>query len=79
MSTKVLPALLLNNKIARTRIPTINHEIGNKVHQELEAHDKIIKDKMKKYFDNWYHTKNRQMHIGDGVLVKQPRINKLIK
>ena len=52
MSTKVLPALLLNNKLARTRIPTINHEIGNKVHQKLEAHDKIIKDKMKKYFDN---------------------------
>ena len=36
-----------------------------------------MKVKMKKYFDNRYHTKNRQMHIGDCVLVKQPRINKL--
>ena len=36
---------------------TINHQIGNKVYQKLEAHDKIIKDKMKKYFDNRYHTK----------------------
>ena len=32
---------------------------------------------MKKYFDSRYHTKNRQMHIGDCVLVKQPRLNKL--
>ena len=37
MSTKVPPALLLNNKTPRTKIPTT---------------DKIIKDKMKKYFDN---------------------------
>ena len=32
---------------------------------------------MKKNFDSRYHTKNRQMHIGDCVLVKQPRLNKL--
>ena len=32
MSTKVPPALLLNNKTPRTKIPTINHEIGNSVH-----------------------------------------------
>ena len=78
MSTKVPTALSLNSKIPRTKIPTINHEIDNKVHQKLKADDKIMKDKMKKYFYNRYHTKNRQMHIGDGVLVKQPRINKLM-
>ena len=77
MSTKVPPALLLNNKIPRIKIPTINREIDNRVHQKLEAHERIIKDKMKKYFDSRYHTKNRQMHIGDCVLVKQPRLNKL--
>ena len=77
MSTKVPPTLLLNNKIPRTKIPTINHKIDNRVHQKLEAHDRIIKDKMKKYFDSRYHTKNRQMHIGDCVLVKQLRLNKL--
>ena len=49
MSTEVPPALLLNNKIPRTQIPTINHEIDNKVHQKLKAHDKIMKDKMKNY------------------------------
>ena len=65
MSTKVPPALLLNKKIPRTKIPTINYEIGNKVHQKLEAHDKIMNDKMKKYFDNRYHTKNCQMLMGD--------------
>ena len=31
---------------------------------------------MRKYFDNWYHTKNWQIHIGDCVLVKQLRLNK---
>ena len=51
MSTKVPPALLLNNKIPRTSMPTINHEIDNRVHQKLEAHDRIIMDEMKKYFD----------------------------
>ena len=65
MSTKVPPALLLNNKIPRTKIPTINHKIDNRVHQKLEAHDKIIRDEMKKYFDNRYHIKNGQMYIGD--------------
>ena len=57
MSTKVLSALLLNNKIPRTKIPTINPQIDNKVHQKLEAHDKIMKDKLKKYFNNRYHKK----------------------
>ena len=45
MSTKVPPALLLNNKIPRTKILTINHKIGKGVHQKLEAHDKIMNDK----------------------------------
>ena len=52
MSAKVPPALLLNKKIPKGRILTINYEIDNKVHQKLEVHDKIMKDKMKKYFDN---------------------------
>ena len=60
MSTKLPPALLLNNKIPRTKIPTINHEIDNKIHQKLEVRDKIMKDKMKKYFNNRYDTKNCQ-------------------
>ena len=77
MSTKVPPALLLNNKIPRTKIPTVNHKTDKGVYKKLEAHDKIMKDKMKKYFDNRYQTKNRQIHIGDHVLVKQPRLNKL--
>ena len=52
VSTKVSPSLLLNNEIPRTKTQTINHEIYNKVHQKLEAHGKITKDKMKKYSDN---------------------------
>ena len=50
------PALLLNNKIPRTKITAINYEIDNRIHQKLEAHAKIMKDKMKKYFDNGYNT-----------------------
>ena len=56
MSAKVPRALLLNNKVPRTKIPTIIHEIDNKVHQKLKAHNKVMKDKMKKYFDNRHHT-----------------------
>ena len=37
MSTKVPLALLLNNKILRTKIPTINHEINNKEAQEIRS------------------------------------------
>ena len=70
MSTKVPPALLLNNKIPKTKIPAVNHEIDAGVHQKLEAHDKIMKDKMKKYFGNRYQTKNRQIHMRDRALVK---------
>ena len=76
MSTKVPPALLLNNKIPRTNIPTANHKIDKPAHQKLEAHDKVMKDKMKKYSDNEYRTKTHQIHIGDHVLVKQPRSDK---
>ena len=72
MSTKVPPALLLNSKLPRTKIPTVNHEIG-----KGGVHYKIMKDKMEKYFDNRYQTKNRQIYIGDRVLVKQQRLNKL--
>ena len=64
------PALLLNNKIPKTKIPAVNHEIDAGVHQKLEAHDKIMKDKMKKYFGNRYQTKNRQIHMRDRALVK---------
>ena len=78
MFTKVPPAMLLNNKIARTKIPRINHEIDNGVYQKLEAHGKIMKGKMNKYFDNQYRTKNCQMHIEDCVFVKSQRVNKLI-
>ena len=77
MSTKVPSALLLNNKIPRTKIPKVNHEIDKGVHKKLEAHDKIMKDKIKKYFDNRYRTKNREIHIGDRAFVKQPRLKKL--
>ena len=68
---------MLKSKIPRTKIQTTDHEIDNRVHHKFEAHDKIIKDKMKKYFNNQYHIKNCQMHIGNCVLVKQPRLNKL--
>ena len=37
MSTKVPPALLLNNKIPRTKIPIVNHEIDKGVYQKLES------------------------------------------
>ena len=70
ISTKVPLALLLNNKIPRTKIPVINHEIDNGVYQKLEAHGKIMKGKMNKYFDNRFRKKNRQMHTEDCVFVK---------
>ena len=78
MSTKVPPAMLLNNKIPRTKIPRISHEIDNEVYQKLEAHGKIMKGKMNKYFDNRYRTKNRQMHTEGCDFVKQQRLIKLI-
>ena len=65
MSTKVPPALLLNNKIPRTKIPAVNHKIDKGVRQKLQAHDKIMQDKLKKHFDNQYQMKNRQIDIGD--------------
>ena len=37
MSTKVPPALLLNNKIPRTKVPIVNHEIDKGVYQKLES------------------------------------------
>ena len=78
MSTKVPQAFLLNKKMPRTKLPTINQEMFYKVYQKLKAHGKIMKDKMKEYFDNRYHKKNRQIQIRNCVLVKQSKISKLL-
>lgn len=78
MYTKVPQAFLLNNKIQRTKIPPINQEMYFKVYQKFKAHGKIMKDKIKRYFDNRYHKKNRQIQIKNFVLVRQPKISKLL-
>lgn len=75
---KIQQAFLLNNKIQRIKIPPINQEMYFKVYQKFKAHGKIMKDKMKGYFDNRYHKKNRQIQIKNFVLVKQPKISKLL-
>lgn len=75
---KIQQAFLLNNKIQRIKIPPINQEMYFKVYQKFKAHGKIMKDKMKGYFHNRYHKKNRQIQIKNFVLVKQPKISKLL-
>ena len=56
----------------------LSPNMSNKVPPALLLNnDKIMKDKMKKSFDNLYNTKIYQMRVGDCVLMKHPRINKL--
>ena len=77
-TTKVPPAQLLYNREMRGKLPSLprNHKIINR-HREAKENQIKAKDKGKEYADQRRATKSSNIKVGDTVLVKQKKKNKL--
>ena len=76
-TTKVSPFELLMNRKPNTKVPQLATSPTTSIHQELCEADKQAKQKMKYYADRQRHTKPHDFVVGDIVLVKQTKSNKL--
>ena len=77
-TTKVPPAQLLYNREMRGKLPLLprNHKVINR-HREAEENQIKAKDKGKEYADQRRATKSSNIKVGDTVIVKQQKKNKL--
>ena len=75
-TTGISPAEALFGRKIKTRLPEPEAAVPN-IDAELRHNDSEKKTKMKVYADNKRHTKLSDLQIGDSVLVRQPKENKL--
>ena len=73
-TTGMTPAELLLGRALKTRVPEI---IPSKPNRKVQIRDRKQKEKMKYYADLRRNAKDGNLKIGDDVLVKQPKQNKL--
>ena len=74
-STKTSPAMLLMNRPLRDKIPGITHV--TEIFQEAKKNDEWRKGKSKKYYDERNRVAQHSVQVGDHVLLKQEKTNKL--
>eukprot|EP00794_Sanderia_malayensis_P001428 gene1428-biopygen1178 len=76
--TKVPPAEMLFNRQIRGRLPVLHnrHQIVDR-HQEARNNQEANKEKSRNYANQRRHAKQSNLHVGDTVLVKKPKANKL--
>ena len=73
-ATKIAPARMMFGRTTKHLLPHI--PITN-YNNQIDNYDKHFKTKSKSYTDRKRHTKSRKIQIGDQVLVKQRKRNKL--
>ena len=71
------PAELLFNRKIHTKLPELVLENDADIHQELKKKDRKAKSKMKEYADNRSRAMTSEIKVGDTVLVRQQKENKL--
>lgn len=72
------PAELLFGREIRTKLPDANRQINNNItDHEVRQRDKAAKQRMKDYSDQRHHHVPSMIKVGDKVLIKQQRKNKL--
>ena len=76
-STNMSPSEVLMNRKIRTKVPQIYKVANAKIDTELQQTDEKSKRIMKTYADKQRNVKPHGFHIGDTVLVKQQKNNKL--
>ena len=75
-STKILPHEALTGRQMRTALPELKATHKKPLH-DLKANDNTAKLLQKKYADSYRHTAQHNLQIGDTVLVRQQKQNKL--
>ena len=76
-TTKVPPAELLFNRVVNGMLSTLLKETVKNRHKEARNNEQHCKEYNKQYADNKRHAKDSNIKVGDHVLVKQDRENKL--
>ncbi|CAB3993128.1 Retrovirus-related Pol poly from transposon [Paramuricea clavata] len=76
-TTKVPPAQLLFNRNIQGKLPTITPTLIVNRHSEAQANQGQQRDKAKQYADKRRHARPSNIKVGDQVLVKQGKRNKL--
>lgn len=76
-TTQLAPAQMLFNRSINTKLPQFTTENSSATHQELVHRDAFDKGKMKENTDRAKRAKTSEIIMGDTVLVKQHKQNKL--
>ena len=76
-STKISPTELLFNRPTKGKLPCLLKPVSSKKHREARHNDLKAKLKMKEYQDAQSHEKPSPITVGNTVIVKQPKRNKL--
>ncbi|XP_028417604.1 uncharacterized protein K02A2.6-like [Dendronephthya gigantea] len=76
-TTKVPPSELIFNRVVKGKLPMISKRNIVNRHKQARENDKAGKEYNKQYADNRRKTKHRNIAVGDSVLVRQRKQNKL--
>ncbi len=76
-TTKVPPAELLFNRVINGKLPTLSKETVKNRHAEAKNNEQHCQKYNKEYADKRRNAKDSTIQVGDYVLVKQDRQNKL--
>ena len=76
-STKLPPSTLMFRRHTNFTIPAANTPVEENIHQQARERLEESKLQRKEYHDKRTNAKDRDIHIGDNVIVKQRKSNKL--
>ena len=68
------PSELLNGRKLKSTLPRVQHDEAS---PEIRQADATRKEKMKEYADKCRNAKSTDLSVGDKVLIKQPKENKM--
>lgn len=74
-TTKKTPAMLLMNRTLKDKLPTISHI--SDAFKEAQGNDQLNKQKSKQFYDEKKNVKKHLIQVGDDVMMKQDKDNKL--
>lgn len=76
-TTGISPSTMMFNRITNFTIPSMPQQINNNIAEEARQKQQDSKIQRKAYHDNRSHAKEPNINIGDTVLIKQRKQNKL--
>ena len=76
-TTQISPAEVLFKRKLRLKIPAVNYEPNTEALKNLPNRDAMVKAHMKDLVDKRYHANTKPFVVGDYVLVRQQKRNKL--